>query len=130
MSQEHPFVEDDRKIQPRVAGLQNWAENERFVESAPSERSQKSSNHSPLPPVTRPRTLQRRSDMMSLNSILDESTDSHLLCSIQRRSPSRGSFLHNSDGHLYPENNEVPLSSVKAAEHKENDRTYHGFHRG
>jgi hypothetical protein len=67
--------------------------------------------------------------MMSLNSILDGPTDGHPSCSVERRSPSRGSFLHSCDGHLHPENNEVPLSSVKAAEHKENDRTYHGFHR-
>jgi hypothetical protein len=79
MLEGHPFVENDPKIQLHVAGLQNRAGNEQFVKSTPDERSQ-SSNHSPLPPVTQPRALRRPPDMMSLNSILDGSTDGHPAC--------------------------------------------------
>lgn len=130
MSQEHRFVEDGRRIQSHTAGLYDRAEIEQFAVSAPSERSPKSSNHSPPSPVTPPRTLQSRPDMMSLTSILGGSMDGIHQCSTQRSLFSRVPFLHSCDGQQCPENNKGPLGIEKEAEHKENDRTYHQFHRG
>lgn len=67
---------------------------------------------------------------MSLTSILGGSMDSIHQYSTQRSPFSQVSFLHSCDGQHYPENNKGPLGIEKEAEHKENNQTYHQFHRG